>query len=46
MLRSLRPSPALIVASLALAVAVSGTAYAAATIADHSIAGRKLMTTP
>src|SRR3954453_19138134 len=48
MLRNLRPSPALIVASLALAVAVSGTAYAAATIsgssiADHSIAGRKLI---
>ena len=48
MLRNLRPSPALIVASLALAVAVSGTAYAAATIngssiTDHSIAGRKLI---
>jgi hypothetical protein len=47
MLRKLRPSPALIVASLALAVAASGTAYAAATIngssiADHSITGRKL----
>jgi hypothetical protein len=46
--RNLRPSPALIVASLALVVAVSGTAYAAATIngrsiAAHSIAGRKLM---
>jgi hypothetical protein len=43
MLRNLRPSPALIVASLALVVAVSGTAYAAVTIADHSIAGRKLI---
>jgi hypothetical protein len=43
MLRNLRPSPALIVASLSLAVAVSGTAYAAVTIADHSIAGRKLI---
>ena len=43
MLRNLRPSPALIVASLALVVSVSGTAYAAATIADHSIAGRKLI---
>ncbi len=48
MLRELRPSPALIVASLALVVAISGTAYAAATIngssiADHSIAGRKLI---
>jgi hypothetical protein len=48
MLRKLRPSPALIVASLALVVAASGTAYAAATIngssiTDHSIAGRKLI---
>lgn len=48
MLRNLRPSPALIVASLALTVALSGTAYAAmsingASIADHSIAGRKLI---
>jgi hypothetical protein len=43
MLRNLRPSPALIVASLALVVAASGTAYAAVTIADHSIAGRKLI---
>jgi hypothetical protein len=48
MLRKLRPSPALIVASLALVVAASGTAYAAATIngssiAGHSIAGRKLI---
>jgi hypothetical protein len=48
MLTRLRPSPALIVASLALAVAVSGTAYAAVTIngssiADHTIAGRKLV---
>jgi len=48
MLRELRPSPALIVASLALVVAVSGTGYAAAaingrSIADHSIAGRKLI---
>jgi hypothetical protein len=48
MLSKLRPSPALIVASLALVVAVSGTAYAAATIngrsiTDHSIAGNKLM---
>jgi hypothetical protein len=44
----LRPSPALIVASLALFVAVGGTAYATVTIngssiADHSIAGRKLI---
>jgi hypothetical protein len=43
MLRNLRPTPALIVASLSLVVAVSGTAYAAVTIADHSIAGRKLI---
>jgi hypothetical protein len=43
MLRNLRPTPAVIVASLALAVSVSGTAYAAVTIADHSIAGRKLI---
>jgi hypothetical protein len=48
MLRTLRPSPALIVASLALVVAVSGTTYAAATIngrsiANHSIAGSKLI---
>jgi hypothetical protein len=48
MLSKLRPSPALIVASLALVVAASGSAYAAVTIngrsiADHSIAGRKLM---
>lgn len=48
MLTRLRPSPALIVSSLALVVAVSGTAYAAATISgrsitDHSIAGRKLI---
>jgi hypothetical protein len=43
MLRKLRPSPALIVASLALVLAASGTAYAAVTIADHSIAGRKLI---
>jgi hypothetical protein len=46
--RKLRPSPALVVALLALFVAVSGTAYAAATIngrdiADHSISGRKLV---
>jgi hypothetical protein len=44
----LRPSPALIVASLALVVAIGGTAYATATISgstitDHSIAGRKLI---
>jgi hypothetical protein len=48
-----RPSPALVVASLALAVALGGTAFAApirsvvasingATIQDHSIAGVKL----
>jgi hypothetical protein len=48
MLTRLRPSPSLIVASLALAVAISGTAYAAVTIngssiADHTIAGRKLI---
>ncbi|MDT4942272.1 MAG: hypothetical protein QOJ34_2361, partial [Pseudonocardiales bacterium] len=51
--RSARPSPALVVASLALAVALGGTAFAAplrnlvasingATIQDHSIAGVKL----
>jgi hypothetical protein len=44
----LRPSPALIVASLALFVAIGGSAYAAATISgssitDHSIAGRKMI---
>jgi hypothetical protein len=44
----LRPSPALIVASLALFVAIGGSAYAAATISgrsitDHSIAGRKII---
>jgi hypothetical protein len=43
-----RPSPALVVASLALVVALGGTAYATATISgsaitDHSIAGRKLI---
>jgi hypothetical protein len=43
MLRNLRPSPALLVAALALVVAASGTAYAAVAIADHSIAGRKLV---
>jgi hypothetical protein len=48
MLASLRPSPALIVASLALFVAIGGSAYAAATISgssitDHSIAGRKMI---
>jgi hypothetical protein len=44
----LRPSPALIVASLALFVAIGGTAYATVTIngssiANHSIAGGKLI---
>jgi hypothetical protein len=44
----LRPSPALIVASLALFVAIGGTAYATVTISgrsivDHTIAGRKLI---
>jgi hypothetical protein len=44
----LRPSPALIVASLALFVAIGGSAYATVTIsgssiANHSIAGRKLI---
>jgi hypothetical protein len=48
MLSRLRPSPALIVASFALVVAISGTAYAAATIngrsiKDHTIAGRKMI---
>ncbi|MCW2752064.1 MAG: hypothetical protein JWR83_3174 [Aeromicrobium sp.] len=48
MLTRFRPSPALIVASLALLVATSGTAYATVTIrgssiADHSISGRKLI---
>jgi hypothetical protein len=48
MLTRLRPSPALIVASFALIVAISGTAYAAATIngrsiEDHTIAGRKMI---
>lgn len=43
-----RPSPALIVASLSLVVALGGTAYATATISgstitDHSIGGRKLI---
>jgi hypothetical protein len=43
-----RPSPALIVASISLVIALGGTAYAAATIngstiVDHSIAGRKLI---
>jgi hypothetical protein len=43
-----RPSPALVVASLALVVALGGTAYATtaisgSTITDHSIAGRKLI---
>ncbi len=42
------PSPALIVASAALVIALGGTAYATAaisgsTITDHSIAGRKLI---
>ena len=45
---SLRPSPALIVASIALVVALGGTAYAVTsingrTLVDHSVAGRKLM---
>jgi hypothetical protein len=40
MLRNLRPSPALIVASLALVVAASGSGYAAATISGHSTADR------
>jgi hypothetical protein len=48
MLTRFRPSPALIVASLALVVAIGGTAYATTTISgstitDHSIAGRKLI---
>jgi hypothetical protein len=48
MLTRFRPSPALIVAGLALVVAIGGTAYATATISgstitDHSIAGRKLI---
>jgi hypothetical protein len=48
MFKKLRPSPALVVAILALVVAISGTAYAAATIngstiTDRSIAGRKMI---
>jgi hypothetical protein len=48
MLTRFRPSPALIVASFALFIAIGGTAYATATISgttitDHSIAGRKLI---
>ena len=48
MLTRFRPSPALIVAGLALVMAIGGTAYAAAsingsTITDHSIAARKLI---
>src|SRR4051794_18100889 len=48
MLRKLRPSPAMVVAMLALFVAIGGTAYAAATIngstiTDRSIAGRKVI---
>jgi hypothetical protein len=48
MTTGLRPSPALIVASLALVVSIGGTAYATATISgstitDHSIAGRKMI---
>jgi hypothetical protein len=48
MLIKSRPSPALIVASLALVIAAGGTAYATATISgssitDHSIGGRKLI---
>ena len=44
----LRPSPALIVASLALVVALGGTAYAVTSIngsllVDHSVKGRKLV---
>jgi len=43
-----RPSPALVVASLALVIATGGTAYAAVTISgrsitNHSIAGRKMI---
>ncbi len=46
--RFAHPSPALIVASLALVVAIGGTAYATTTISgrtitDHTIAGRKLI---
>jgi hypothetical protein len=48
MFKKLRPSQALVVAILALVVAISGTAYAAATIngstiTDRSIAGRKMI---
>jgi hypothetical protein len=48
MLTRFRPTPALVVAGLALVVAIGGTAYATATISgssitDHSIAGRKLI---
>jgi len=43
-----RPSPALILASVSVVIALGGTAYAAATIngatiVDHTIAGRKLI---
>jgi hypothetical protein len=43
-----RPSPALVIASLALVIALGGTAYATtmisgSTITDHSIPGRKLI---
>jgi len=48
MLTRFRPSPALVVASLALVIATGGTAYAAVTISgssitNHSIAGRKMI---
>jgi hypothetical protein len=48
MLIKFRPSPALIVACVALVIALGGTAYATSTISgrtitDHSIAGRKLI---
>jgi hypothetical protein len=48
MFARLRPSPALIVAILALVVALGGTAYTVASIngnslVDHSVRGRKLV---
>jgi len=39
-----RPSPALVVATLALLVALSGTAYAAATLAPNSVGTAQLKT--
>ncbi len=40
MLKLRRPSPALVVASLALLVALSGVGYAATTLADNSVGSR------